>query len=229
LTIPRRFIRSVPERTSPDVEAWWAGFEAIHPDWEMVTYRDPIDPSAFPLTGHAWPACRHPAQMAGLLRLEALYLQGGIWVDSDVECYRSFEPLRSVPCFVAWEDHRTVPDAIIGAEAGHAAIKACLDQATRAVLAGEDPWHSGPGVLTSLLPGRRDVLLLPPGSLYPYHWTRKEVERGLDHKTSQPWAFAAHHWRASWVRPREPEPSPSIMRRAIRKVRRLFSTNGATS
>jgi hypothetical protein len=145
--------------------------------------------------------------MAGLLRLEALYRQGGIWVDWDVECYRSFEPLRSVPCFAAWEDPGTVPDAVIGAEAGHAAIKACLDEATRAVLAGEDPWQSGPGVLTRLLPGRRDVLLLPPGSLYPYHWSRKEVERGLDHKTSQPWAFAAHHWKASWVQPREPEPS----------------------
>ena len=228
MTIPKRFIRSVPERTQDEVETWWTGFGRIHPDWELTTYRDPIDPAGFPLTGHAWPACRHPAQMAGLLRLEALYRDGGVWVDSDVECYRSFEPLRPVPCFVAWEDHRTVPDAIIGAEPGHPAIKLCLDAALCSVLAGDDPWHSGPGVLTQLLPGRPDVLLLPPGSLYPYHWTRKEVERGLDHRTSQPWAFAAHHWKASWVPPRQPAKTPSLARRVIRKLRAVFPAQSAS-
>jgi hypothetical protein len=191
----------------------------------MLTYRDPIDPRSFPLTSHAWPNCRHPAQMAGLLRLEALYQKGGIWVDSDVECYRSFEPLRSTRCFVAWEDDRTVPDAIIGAEPAHAAIKLCLDEALQSVRSGEDPWKSGPGVLTRVLPGRDDVLLLPPGSLYPYHWTRKDAERGLDHKSSQPWAFAAHHWQASWVPPRPPEPHPSLLRRVARRVRRMLQTN----
>jgi len=229
VTIPKRFIRSVPERTPDDVEAWWAGFAAMHPDWEMVTYRDPIDSTCFPLTGHAWPSCRHPAQVAGLLRLEALYQQGGVWIDWDVECYRSFEPLRSLRCFAAWEDPRTVPDAILGAEPGHPAIKLCLDDALRSVLSGEDPWRSGPGVLTRLLPGRDDVLLLPPGSLYPYHWTRKAAERALDHKAAQPWAFAAHHWKASWVPPRAPEKTPSLMRRAVRKLRRLLETRSVAS
>lgn len=222
MSIPRRFIRSVPEQSSADVEGWWAGFESIHPGWEMVTYRDPIDRTAFPMTSHAWSVCRHPAQMAGLLRLEALYQNGGVWVDSDVECYRSFEPLRSARCFVAWEDQHTVPDAIIGAEPGHAAIKLCLEEALVSVLAGEDPWKSGPGVLTRVLPGRDDVLLLPPGSLYPYHYTRKDVERNLDHKSSQPWAFAAHHWQASWVPQRPRYVPPSLLRRVVGKVRRIL-------
>lgn len=220
MTIPRRFIRSVPREPSPEAETWWQGFTDLHPGWEMVTYRDPIDPRLFPLTSPAWPGCRHPAQMAGLLRLEAILGDGGVWVDCDVECYRSFEPLRAVSCFAAWEDRRTVPDALFGAEPGHPAIKLCLEAALQSVWAGEDPWQSGPGVLTKLLPGRADVLLLPPGSFYPYHWSRKD-ERGFDHKGSQPWAFAAHHWSASWVPPGHRKRRVPLLRRVIRKLSRL--------
>jgi mannosyltransferase OCH1-like enzyme len=138
--------------------------------------------------------------MAGLLRLELLYSLGGIWVDSDVEPYRSLEPLLGVRGFAAWEDERVVPDAVLGAEAGHPAIEECLSLALAAVAAGKGAWESGPGVTTAVLPGRDDWLLLPPGAFYPYHYTER-CRRGEDHRASQPWAFTAHHWAASWHTP----------------------------
>ena len=47
-------------------------------------------------------------------------------------------------------------------------------------------------------PGRSDVLLFPPGTLYPYHYKEKQ-RRSEDHATAQPWAFMAHHWAGSWL------------------------------
>ena len=80
-----------------------------------------------------------------------------------------------------------------------------LDAARRSVERGDDAWLSGPGVFTAALPyaaERGEALLLPPGSLYPYHWKSKAKERGLDHRANQPWSLVAHHWHGSWLPPK---------------------------
>lgn len=201
--IPRILHRTVPEHTSDQVEHWWRQACSLHPDWEHITWRDPIDPAGFPITAPHWHRCGNGAQLAGLIRLEALHRFGGIYLDSDVEVYRTLEPLRQLRCFAAWEDNDTVPDAVLGAEPDHPAIWQCLDLALARLQAGEDAWHTGPGVTTLVLPHRHeDTLVLPPGAFYPYHWSPKAKRLGR-HQAHwrQPYTFAAHHWHASWVPP----------------------------
>lgn len=195
-TIPRRLHRSVPLVTSPQVEEWWTAWGQLHPDWELFTWRDPVDKTRFPLTSPHWDRASSGAQLAGLIRLEALYRYGGVYVDSDVEPYRSLEPLLGARAFAAWEDRNVVPDAVIGAEPEHPAILEAIHLAIKRLPDGA--WESGPGVTTAIFPNRPDVLLLPPGSFYPYHYKAKK-ERDRDHKQEQPWAFAAHHWAGSWL------------------------------
>lgn len=195
--IPRILHRTVPAETSPDVEAWWDRFGELHPGWELRTHRDPMDPAEWE-TGDLWDLCHSGAQRAGLIRLEALYRWGGVYVDSDVEPFRPLDSLLGLPAFAAWEDRKVVPDAVLGSEPGHPAFALMLEQARAAITAGALAWDSGPGVTTSVLPGRADVLLLPPGSFYPYHYTRKDLA-DVDHATEQPWAFGAHHWHHSWA------------------------------
>jgi hypothetical protein len=197
--IPRTVHRTVPEETTPEQERCWETVQAAHSDeWAFLDHRDPLDPSLWPETGDLWERCSSGAQKAGLIRLEALWRHGGIYVDSDYEAYRSFEPLIQLPGFAGWEDARVVPDAVMGFRPGHQAVSKMLQLARKRVLAGEGAWRTGPGVTTSVLPGRGDVLLLPPGSLYPYHYKEKETMRRRDHKAEQPWAFGAHHWAHSW-------------------------------
>lgn len=195
--IPRILHRTVPEQTSDEVEGWWRRWGELHPDWDLRTYRDPIDASLFPTTSTLWGKCQNGAQKAGLIRLEALWTWGGVYVDSDVEPFRSLEPLVPLEAFAAWEDESTVPDAVLGARPNHPAFKRMLDDACRAVKAGRDAWVSGPGVTTKHLPGRSDVTLLPPGAFYPYHYLAKS-ERPTVSAKSTPWAFGVHHWHHSW-------------------------------
>lgn len=205
--IPRILHRVVPEKTTTEVEAFWTRFQALHPGWEFMTHRDPLDPAAWPLTARGWGSCSNGAQLAGLIRLEALYRWGGIYVDSDCEPFRSLEPLLPLRAFAAWEDAKVVPDAVLGAEPEHPAIRACIDLALRKLKAGA--WASGPGVTTAILPRRADVTVLPPGVFYPYHYTEKN-RRGEDFATAQPWAFLAHHWAGSWLEGTQAAPAPSL-------------------
>jgi hypothetical protein len=204
--IPPRLIRTVPEHTLPEAEAWWEAACMMHPDWEHVTFRDPINAGVFPLTRDHWARCNSGAQLAGLIRLEALYTLGGIYIDSDVELYRPLDSLRQVRGFACWEDGNTIPDAVLGFEPEHPVLRVMIDEAIAKL--GDGAWESGPGVTTRNLQGRDDVLLLPPGSFFPIHWSRKRL---YDSRTpqgarrlarvpaEQPAAFGIHHWRHSWA------------------------------
>lgn len=198
--IPRRLVRTVPAEASRQAEDFWAGFKKLHPGWEFVTWRDPVPEEWFPASAALWGHCTTGAQRAGLLRLEDLALRGGVYVDSDVESLRSLEPLLGVGCFAGWEDARVVPDAVLGAEAGHPAVLSCLSRALGVVAGGGGAWESGPGVTTAVLPGRDDVLLLPPGSLYPVHYREKHLLRDGG-PADTPWAFCQHWWAGSWLTP----------------------------
>jgi len=195
--IPRILHRTVPEVTTEEADGFWRRAGELHPGWTLLDHRDPLDPAEWPETGDLWPRCTSGAQKAGLIRLEALYRWGGIYVDSDVELYRSLEPLLGVDAFAAWEDPKVIPDAVLGARPGHPAFAVLLERARAEILAGAGAWASGPGITTAVFPGRPDVLLLPPGSFYPYHYTEKD-RRDEDHAAGQPWALGAHHWAHSW-------------------------------
>lgn len=202
--IPRRLIRSVPEHTTGEVDDFWAIAVDLHPTWQHITFRDPIDPARFPASAPIWPYAASGAQLAGLVRLEALWTLGGVWIDSDVELFQPLDPLLDCLAFAAWEDSAVVPDAVIGAVAGHPAIGACLDLAIARIRStstdwrtGNGAWSTGPGVTTTILPNRPDVVILPRESFYPYGYWEKD-RRHDDHRAN-PNTYGAHHWAGSWL------------------------------
>lgn len=198
--IPRILHRTVPAETSDEVEAWWAQFERLHPGWDCKTYREPLDPADWPLTGDLFERCQNGAQKAGLIRLESLVRDGGVYVDSDVEPFRSFEPLLHLSAFAGWEDETTVPDAVLGAGPSHPAFLLMIEKARSSIEGGGDAWQSGPGVSTEVLPGRTDVLVLPPGAFYPHHYLEKKA---AGTRTANPWVFCEHKWHHSWGSPEQ--------------------------
>ena len=194
--IPRILHRVVPETPNSVAEAWWERFRQLHPDWELRTHRDPLQADEWPLTRDHWDKCANGAQFADLIRLEALITHGGVYVDQDVEPLRPLDPLLYVPAFAAWEDERSVPNAVMGAVPDHPAMVACLELMISR-LPG-DTWQSGPGVLTTILPPRQDVLLLPPGAFYDVHYRDPDRDVRMT-EPAMPWTFARHHYWGSWL------------------------------
>ena len=60
-------------------------------------------------------------------RLKAVYEYGGIYLDTDVKVYKSFDKLLNYPCFINFIFDDSVGTAIIGARPGNPYIKALLD------------------------------------------------------------------------------------------------------
>lgn len=213
--IPRRLIRTVPSTTAAEVEGFWQRSCDLHHDWDHVTFRDPIDTALFPITAEHWAACANGAQMAGLIRLEALLNLGGFYLDSDLELFRPLDDLAEMGAVGCWEDSRTVPDLFLAAEPGHPAIAACLDLALdrlhgdgRTWRDDGGAWSTGPGVTTTVLPGRDDVTLLDPDAFCAVHWSYKGPHiPNYELRRRTPHARGRHWWRGSWLpdhqRPRQ--------------------------
>lgn len=205
--IPRRLIRTVPKQTTAEVEGFWERACELHCGWEHLTLRDPIDRDLFPMTSRLWNSCESGAQMADLIRAEELYLQGGVYLDSDTEVYRSFEPLMGLRGFAGYDccndefPMGCVPNAVMGFEPGHPALKCVIELAIERHHGGT--WAAGVGVTTEVFPDRDDVALFPPGAFYPAFWRDRDTTDWSTVQARNPWAYCCHHAHHSWAQNRK--------------------------
>lgn len=186
----------VPEITTVEVEVWWDRATRLHPDWDCITLRDPIDPAFFPLTSKYWGSSESGAQLADLIRAEELFSRGGVYIDSDVECYRSFDPLLGLDGFAGWDCTDYIPNAVMGFTPGHFALGNVIDLAI--ARRDEGTWAAGVGVTTEVFRDRKDMVLFPPGSFYPVFWKTRDYVDWSRVQEENPWAFCCHYARHSW-------------------------------
>ena len=196
--IPEIVHRVVPTQIPDRFERFWERTRELHPEWECRTWRDPLDPADFEL-GHLFGRCSSGAQLAGLVRVELLWRYGGVYVDMDIEPLRPFDDLLNVEAFIGTEDGTILTDAVMAAEPGHPGFRACMDRLLETDMAA-GALATGPLLVTSVLSGRDDVLVLPPRYFYPAKFTG--LQEGRDAIVASGRSYAIHHWHRSWNNPR---------------------------
>ncbi|WP_084763898.1 glycosyltransferase [Knoellia subterranea] len=208
--IPRTLHRVLVRGYDPGLAAedWWIRFQRLHPAWELKTWGDP-HAQDWEL-GHLFDSCTSGAQLADLMRLEILWREGGVYVDSDVEPFKPLDSLRNLGCFIGTEDGEHISTGVIGAVPGHPAVRELIDELAKfRELPSDRPANevTGPGLVTRLFDGRSDVTVLPREMFYPYG-----PMTGVSYTDVwlTPHVVCAHHWAATWV---EPSTGPSLRRR----------------
>jgi len=191
--IPRIFRRIWlgDRQLPPEHEAYWEELRRLHPGWTFQTLHAPDDL----INGEIFASAPTLAAKADIMRYEIL-LNGGIYVDTDIEPLRSFEPLLSHGFFAGFEDENYLCNAVIGAERGHPAVKALVGALPGWVSGrGHETTNvqTGPLFITTQLLGRDDVTLLPETAFYPVHHTSRDFAGEF------PDSYAVHHWAASWL------------------------------
>lgn len=156
MSIPKRLVRTVPTNSSVASEIRWDRATRLHPEWQYVTLRDPVDGNLFPITSDYWSKCESDVQKASLISAEELFSRGGVYLDSKYEIHQSFDILLGVPGFVTWTG---VEVMYMGFRSGHLALGTYLDRVLRQLDAGTKQKRTG--FLVDIFKKREDILLLP--------------------------------------------------------------------
>lgn len=107
------------------IESW----HKFMPDYEYKLWNeDNFDVNSIPYTKEAYEA-RKFAFVSDYVRLKALYEEGGLYMDTDVEVYKSFDDLMNLTAFAGYEGtkHHPVGTGVIASEKGGAWVKEQLD------------------------------------------------------------------------------------------------------
>lgn len=100
------------------------------PDYEFIEWNeDNFDINSTLWTKQAYEAKKY-AFVADYVRLKALYDQGGVYLDSDVELVKPIDPFRTHEAYSGFESANSAPTGIIASVAGQQVIGRWLDYYT---------------------------------------------------------------------------------------------------
>ena len=205
-----------------DARRWWARFGELHPTWDLRTHALPFDPKAWPLTSWLFPHTVHPAQLSDFIRLEALWNDGGVYVDWDIEPLRPLDPLLPLEGFVGWALPHIAGNGVLGFRPHHPAVGRALDLAMAAFVADRENLISvGPVAMTEATKGRVDVLMLPPQSFYAAGHVADPAQTEGQY-ADQPWVYVVHWGGGSWKdeHPWKPAHESPVARVAVKHAER---------
>lgn len=174
------------------------------------------------------------AKLSNYIRLYALYEEGGIYLDTDVEVIKDFSPLLRADCFVGFqqaeEEADWVNNAVLGARPGHPFLRCCLGLTVEA-FARRGEFLRSPTVTTTVLKEWglrgyglqevRGVMVYPTEYFYPYPWFGKFSPECISEET-----YCVHYWEGTWCRKKGVQKAFSPFRMMKRAVRAIIARSG---
>lgn len=186
--------KELPEHFKKWGETWLER----HPTWTMKLWREK---EVSTLRNSSLLAkCSSYPQQADVCRYEILYREGGVYLDTDMECLRNIEALiKDVDLFCCWQKEGIVSNAIFGCSSKHKTMKTiykkCKDE-----LAPE-PWNAmGPPYFTKYISQDQTAKIFDRKTFIPYTWAEyKEFPRHpMPIPDPPPESYAINHRANIW-------------------------------
>jgi hypothetical protein len=139
---------------------------------------------------------------ADYMRLHALYEEGGIYLDTDIEVVKPFDELLEHQFFMGYQAPGSVAVGVIGAVKGHPFLKLIMDTLDADARVNKAKLEPLPDRVTELIKHHPDdsLTLLPEEYFYPYNPYSSVVIRQkplLSNMSAN--TFCVHHWEGTWL------------------------------
>lgn len=191
----------MPKLMKKCLKSW----EKFCPDWKIVRWdEDSFDIGSTLWTKQAYEAKKY-AFVADFVRIQALYEQGGVYLDTDQELIRPLEPFLHHEAFMGFLDAVNISAGVIGAEKGHPVMARMLgyyrDKAFLTADGGVDIKPNTNWMTDILL--EQGLKLddsyqeLPGVAVYPQTYFCPTSCVSTEDKTG-PDTVALHHWAMTW-------------------------------
>lgn len=195
-----------PEKYKKLQETWLH----LHPTWEYKLWTANDIKELGLVNQAAYDSVANYGQKADIARYEILYRFGGLYIDTDFECLKSFDEIHECCDFysgIAVSAGVLSFNGLIGSIAEHPILKRCIQNIhiTGSTNPQEILGQTGPQYFTNCIkkeinsPTAGIVILFPMTYFYPWPWwERNNNSREQIMRWVQPESFAIHHWYVSW-------------------------------
>jgi mannosyltransferase OCH1-like enzyme len=196
-----------PERYKVWAETW----KKLNPDYEYKLWTDAdVDSLELP-NRKAYDSILSEGPRSDVLRYHILNQQGGIYIDTDFECLKSFEELSYLDFYtgVGYPSQVELYPGLIACSPNHPIIKqVCkeIDKVTqegileKGIHASTSSYFFTDVFFNVVKKYQRGVVAFPPDYFYPFS-NHKGHEHEDGHKYIKECSFAIHHWEVSWCTP----------------------------
>ena len=163
-------------------------------------------------------------KLADIVRYEKLFNYGGIYIDADSKCHKSFNDLLEGKFFAAYENETKRPgliaNGVIGSIPNHPILGECINQigrlSNKAIIRKSAFKVTGPILLTKVIQQSEntDIQIYPSRYFYPVHYS-VSMTHLLEGKFKD--CYTHQLWNST-IRNRR-----SLFMRASNKIYRLFN------
>lgn len=170
------------------------------------------------------------ANISNYVRLYAIYQEGGIYLDTDIEVLKSFDDLLNQRCFLGFEvdqveANHAINNAVIGAIPKHPVIGEIMDKLLQEFDGTEQAHLSSPVLTTRILRDKGlnsygdqyldDVHLYPKEYFYPFAWNEQFSPECIQDNT-----YCVHFMDMSWKKPAQNFSLVKFMKSIIHNLRK---------
>ena len=197
-----------------DIKKCLDSWQKYLPDYEIRLW----DTNRFDIHSTKWTEQAYKVKKyafaADYIRLYALYNYGGIYLDSDVEVYKSFNDLLHLPYFIGEDFVHCFEPAIIGAEPYQEWIKEVLDRYEGLEFINPDGTYNMKGLPVvfhdRLIPRYRFLKTSQPMksygyqtdclNIFPYDYFNSRDYIGAIRTVN---SYCSHNYVGSWLKPQK--------------------------
>ncbi len=214
-----------PQNIKNNIQNW----KSMLPEYEFILW----DSNRFNVSQSLWTQQafenKKYAFAADFIRLYALHIYGGIYLDTDVEILKKFDNLLHLPYFIGSQYDKLIEAAIIGSEKNSSWILKCLQYYNDRPFIKENGILDTlelPLVMQSQLEGFKNILIMEDSQvekvksllkdndtlyLFPFeYFSAKNYESGKISETKN--TYTIHYFNSNWL------PFFSKFRRKLKQV-----------
>jgi len=187
---------------------WAESWQKFHPDWEYTLWTDENIKDVKITNRKFFNSISNYGPKSDYLRYHVLKQFGGIYVDTDFECFKSFEDLLYLDFLigVGYPSKMELYVGLIACVPEHPVlVRACetISKNTRDFVLGEvfsatSSYFFTNAFFSTIKEYQPGVVALPPEYLYPFP-NSKGHEKLDGRKFLKPCSYANHYWEVSWA------------------------------
>ena len=205
-TLPKKIHQIWLGGIVPDTyKTWMNSWKLFNSNWEYKLWTDTDVNDVLIPNRTLFNSIKNMGQKSDYLRYHILYQYGGLYVDTDFECLKSFDSL-SYANFITGVGYPSKVELYIGLMASvsnHPILKRMLNAMDKANM--KDIFNStGTYLFTKVFfeevkEYKKGILVLPTDYFYPFpNHKDHHLENGRDY--IKECSYAVHHWAVSWCK-----------------------------